>query len=103
MARFQGLRADDYFASVGRPDLGLIGTGIAVNCIPVIGCGLHTILCKPQDLRLGTIWNRDARSALIRENPHMLAETLILCGAALLPFVLAVAALYGLLGRRGRI
>ena len=95
MGIFVGVFAGVLFLK-GRLDLGLIGSGIAINCIPVIVCGVNTILYSPQDLKLGTIWNRDARATLKRENPHMMRETLILSGATLVPFFLAAAALYGL-------
>jgi len=40
---------------------GLIYFGIAVNCLPIVIIGVHTLLHSNTNLDNGTIWNKNSR------------------------------------------
>ncbi len=81
--------------------LAFITVGSALNCLPVVVLACQTLLTTAPAERVGSIWNRQARAQHLRENPHMLRDTLVLTGATLLPFVSLLAVLVELV--RGKL
>ena len=73
----------------------IISWGITLNCVPVVVYALRAL--REQRMtrhRMGTIWDKQARAQLRRENPHMLQDTLVLTVATLIPFAVVTAVLY---------
>ena len=68
--------------------VGLVFGGIGLNCLPVVYYALRSL--KTDQTHAGTIWDAQARSRLMAENPHMLRDTLMLAGATLVPFLVLV-------------
>jgi hypothetical protein len=79
-----------------------ITIGIALNCLPVVILAGQMLLTTAPDERVSSIWNQQARAQHLRENPHMLRDTLVLTSATLLPFVSLLAVLVELASARWR-
>ena len=74
-----------------------VSGGIALNCLPVVALGLGALAArKPGAPPQRSIWDKTARPQLIRDNPHMQQDTLVLTFATLLPYVSLAAVVYEL-------
>jgi len=81
------------FASRGSLLFGLVGLGIALNCLPVIVLAIRSIRAGERDIGLRAMLRSDVRAQAQHDVPTMQRDTLILSGATILPFVGLVAAL----------
>jgi hypothetical protein len=76
--------------------LAFITSGITVNCLPVVVIGVRMLTVATQQNRIAPFWNKQARGQHLRDNPHMLRDTLALTAAILLPFLATIIVLYEL-------
>jgi len=77
-----------YYLCHARIGMGLIASGIALNCLPVLILGLRQLAQDRADAKaLASFWGKRAREQHQREYPDMLRDTLILTLGTLLPFV----------------
>jgi hypothetical protein len=84
-----------YYAIHYEVALALIGWGITANCLTVIVIGIRMLIDRTEPKnRIAPFWKKDARQQHLRDNPHMLRDTLALTTAMLLPFLALVLVLY---------
>jgi hypothetical protein len=84
-----------YYIINHRGVMALIALGIALNCLPVVICGVNALRRKDDHGgHIGSYWNKKARERHRQENPHMLRDTLVLVVLTLLPFVSLVTVLF---------
>ena len=87
-----------YYVLHGRWVMAVIGWGIVFNCASVVFYGWHQLAqARSGEKSIGSYYSdKKAREQHRRENPHMLLDTLLFVIAALLPFVMWLAALLDL-------
>ena len=79
----------------------VIEWGIAVNGLLFVMIGVRMLMDRDEaEKRTASFWNKQARQQHLRENPHMLRDTLTLTAATLIPFVTLTLVLYQLIARR---
>jgi hypothetical protein len=79
----------------------VIEFGIALNCLPVVVIGVRMLKERDEAGKvLGSFWNKEARQQLLKENPHMLWDTLSLTSATLIPFLSFAIVLCEIIFRR---
>ena len=68
--------------------MAIISWGITLNCVPVAVYGFRRLAHdRATGNRTGSFWDKKAREQHMRENPHMLRDTMLLTLGTLLPFV----------------
>jgi hypothetical protein len=83
-----------YYVIHNKVLLAFIWWGITLNCVPVVVYGIRAWRDRrATGERIGTIWDKEARARHMRENPHMLRDTLVLTAATLVPFASLTAVL----------
>ena len=76
-----------YYLTHGRYIMGLLSLGIFLNCLPIIYCGIQSILKKEKDWGIKQLFKKRNREDIRNRYPHMGLDTTILVIAILLPFV----------------
>ena len=77
--------------------MAFITSGITANCLLMVVIGIQMLRYRTDPGNLGaTIWNKQARPRLLRENSHMLRDNTILSLALLTPFLVLAMVLYEL-------
>jgi hypothetical protein len=84
-----------YYTLHGRSVMAVIGWGITLNCVPVVVCGVRQRAHdRASGAPIGSFWDRGSRAEHVRQNPHMLRDTMILTLGTLLPFAGVAAVLF---------
>jgi hypothetical protein len=92
-----------YYTIHGRSVMALIGWGIILNCSAVVAIGVY-MLKSPREVKdhVPSFWKKEARAELIRQNPHMLRDTMTLTIFTIIPFLSIAVVLFEFVRNRPR-
>ena len=71
-----------------------IAVGIIFNCLAIVAFGLFQLRSKEKDIGLPRVFEKSYRERVVRENPHLFRDTMLLVASILLPFVLLIGTLF---------
>lgn len=76
-----------YFLFKQRYGMGLIGLGIAANCLPVVYYSLRSLRRKQPSIGFLAVFNPRVRKRIGREYPETAADTAVIVVTTLIPFL----------------
>ena len=79
-----------YYLTHGKYLYGTIAIGIILNCLTIVVFGLFQFRSKDKDFGLPREYNSSYREQVIRENPKLFRDTMILVATIVLPFLLFI-------------
>jgi hypothetical protein len=93
-----------YYLTHHRAVMAVVTTGLTANCLPVVVIGVRMLMDRTErGNRVPPFWSKQGRRQHLRENPHMLRDTMTLTSATLIPFLALAVVLYELATSRGRV
>ena len=78
-------------AAQRRPIVSPLAVGTALNCLVIVGFGAMTWYRGERGHSPRTVFSVKGRAEISREHPDLMADTLVVAAAALIPYVLLVA------------
>jgi uncharacterized membrane protein len=81
------------YALTGRYLYALVAAGIAANCLCVVAIGVKAWRAGERGSSLRLLFSAAHRATLVKEHPHMSADTLAILLGTLVPFGLTILTL----------